>query len=171
MYKNVHIKKHERGLWFRRGDFHQLLYPGDYRIWELPWTVGHDKVEIVDLLKTRFEHPMLDVLTDDERLREALVVVDLADNERALVWKNGRLLHLLGPGRYAYWKIPHAVSVEKFDVNTFHFEHPRLQTVLAHPDALKYLEGVATGDNEDVLLYRDAVYVGTLPRGLHVFWK
>ena len=62
MYKNVHIKKHERGLWFRRGDFHQLLYPGDYRIWELPWTVGHDKVEIVDLLKTRFEHPMLDVL-------------------------------------------------------------------------------------------------------------
>ena len=32
MYKTIHIKKHERGLWFRRGDLIDLLHPGTYRI-------------------------------------------------------------------------------------------------------------------------------------------
>src|SRR5438874_2249719 len=111
MYTTVHIKKHERGLWFRRGDFQQLLFPGTYRLWSLPWNFASTTVEKVDLLKTRFEHPMLDVLVDDPVLRESLIVIDLTDTERALVWRDGRLLHVLGPGRHAYWKIPHAVTV------------------------------------------------------------
>ena len=171
MFKTIHIKKHERGLWFRRGDFERLLYPGTYRFWEMPWNFGSTKVETVDLLKARFEHPMLDVLIDDERLRESLIVVDLTDDERALVWKNGRLLHILGPGRHAYWKLPHALTVETFDVTSFRLEHRKLQAILQHPDALRWLDGVATGDNEDVLLYRDGVLIDTLAKGLHVFWK
>jgi regulator of protease activity HflC (stomatin/prohibitin superfamily) len=171
MFKMIHIKKHERGLWFRRGDFERLLYPGTYRFWERPWNFGSTKVETVDLLKARFEHPMLDVLIDDERLRESLIVVDLTDDERALVWKNGRLLHILGPGRHAYWKLPHALTVETFDVKSFRLEHRKLQAILQHPDALRWLDGVATGDNEDVLLYRDGVLIDTLAKGLHVFWK
>src|SRR2546421_6367934 len=33
MFKKIHIRKHERGLWFRKGDFHRLLMPGSYFIW------------------------------------------------------------------------------------------------------------------------------------------
>src|SRR6266851_668866 len=82
MFKTIHIKKHERGLWFRRGDFERLLYPGTYRFWELPWNFGSTKIETIDLLKARFEHPMLDLLIDDERLRESLILIDLTDDER-----------------------------------------------------------------------------------------
>jgi regulator of protease activity HflC (stomatin/prohibitin superfamily) len=171
MYTTVHIKKHERGFWFRRGDFQQVLFPGTYRLWDLPWNFGSTKIEAVDLLKTRFEHPLLDVLIDDPRLRESLIVVDLTDDERALVWRNGRLLHVLGPGRHAYWKIPHAVTVETFDVKSFRLDHPKLAAILQHPDATRYLDGVAVPDHEDVLLYRDGVHVDTLRGGLHVFWK
>jgi regulator of protease activity HflC (stomatin/prohibitin superfamily) len=171
MFTTIHIKKHERGLWFRRGDFHQLLFPGTYRLWNLPWSFGSTKVEVIDLLKTRFEHPLLDVLIDDPRVRQSLIVVDLTDDERALVWRNGRLLHILGPGRHAYWKLPHAVTVETFDVKPFRFDHAKLAAILQHPDATKYLDGVAVPEHEDVLLYRDGVQVDTLGKGLHVFWK
>src|SRR5262245_16798448 len=103
MFTTIHIKKHERGLRFRHGDFDRVLFPGTHRRWF--WDAA-TRIETVDLLKTRFEHPLLDVLIDDPILRESLVIVDLTDDERAFVWRNGRLLHVLGPGRHAYWKLP-----------------------------------------------------------------
>src|SRR5207248_2590334 len=48
---------------------------------------------------------------------------------------------------------------------------PKLPAILQHPDATRYLDGVAVPDHEDVLLYRDGVHVDTLRGGLHVFWK
>src|SRR5438874_13683620 len=46
MFKTIHIKRHERGLWFRRGDFVDVLNPGTYRI---PfWNFGRDHVQIVN---------------------------------------------------------------------------------------------------------------------------
>src|SRR5260370_37164650 len=97
---------------------------------------------------------MLDLLIDDERLRESLILIDLTDDERALVWKNGRLLHILGPGRHAYWKLPHPLAAETFDVKSFPLAHRNRQAILQHPDALRWLDRVATGENEERRIYR-----------------
>src|SRR5262245_14863449 len=53
----THIKKHELGLLFRRGDFVRVVEPGD---WILPgiW-LGIDRLEIVNVLEPRFRHPLL----------------------------------------------------------------------------------------------------------------
>jgi regulator of protease activity HflC (stomatin/prohibitin superfamily) len=56
-------------------------------------------------------------------------------------------------------------------VNAFALAHPRVQAVLAHPDASRWLDGVAVGQTETALLYRDGVLVGSLDPGLHVYWK
>ena len=61
-----------------------MLAPGKHRIWSMPWT--RDAIEIADTLETRFTHPLLDVLVDHPHLRAELVVVDLNDRQRALVW-------------------------------------------------------------------------------------
>ena len=60
MFMKYHIKQFERGLLFRRGDFVRLLEPGTYRtpIWN--WV--RDRIDVIDTLKTRFEHPLLDRL-------------------------------------------------------------------------------------------------------------
>jgi regulator of protease activity HflC (stomatin/prohibitin superfamily) len=169
MYKTIHIKKHERGLWFRRGDFADVLHPGTYRI---PfWNVKRDEVTVVDTTRTRFEHAQLDVLLTHGAMRDQFHVVDLNDAQRALVWKDDRLAHVLGPGRHAFWKTPYAIGIAAYDVNEFRFAHPRLQAILQHPDACKWLDGVFVDAHEDVLLYRDGVLVETLRQGLHVFWK
>jgi regulator of protease activity HflC (stomatin/prohibitin superfamily) len=168
LFKKIRIRKHERGLLFRDGDFIKPLAPGVYRIWF--WS--RDAIEIADTLKVWFQHALLEVLITDPTLREQLVVIDLVDSERALIWKDGRLLNILGPGRYAHWKTESAVlNVETFDISSFRFAHARLQQVLTCADALRFLEGVQVSDNEDVLLFRDGVLIDRLAAGLHVFWK
>jgi regulator of protease activity HflC (stomatin/prohibitin superfamily) len=167
--KTVRIRKHERGLLFRDGDFVRPLAPGVYRI---PiWRVRRVKIEVVDTLRTRFDHPLLDVLLADERVRDALVVVDLTDTQRALVWKDGRLLQIVGPGRHAYWRQPAAVAVELFDVTAFRFTHPQLATILQHADATRWLDGLQVDAGEEALLYRDGVLAERLGEGLFVYWR
>jgi regulator of protease activity HflC (stomatin/prohibitin superfamily) len=164
MFKKIHIRKHERGLWFRKGDFHRLLLPGSYFIWR-------GRAEIVDTLKVHFAHPLLEQLVREEELKSALLLVDLTDTERALVWKDARLFAILGPGRHAFWDTPHRLAIETFDIGAFRFEHPRLATILQHSAACHWLDGVQVDGEAQVLLYRDGVLIETLSRGLHVFWK
>lgn len=169
MYKKIYIKKHERGLWFRHGDLVGVLQPGAYRI---PfWNLKRDTVSVYDTTRTAFEHPNLDVLLTSGLLRDQLHVVDLNDTQRALVWKDDRLAQIVGPGRHAFWKSPYAIQIATYDVNEFTFAHPRLQAILQHPDATRWLNGVFVDAHEDVLLYRDGVLVQALREGLHVFWK
>src|SRR4051794_10018098 len=111
MIRFVYIRQHERGLWFRRGDFIELLGPGGTWLFR-----PRDRVEIVDTLKARFEHPLLDVITERPELRRQLEVIDLADMQRAIVWKDGRLLHILGPGRHAFWKTNARLEIETYSI-------------------------------------------------------
>jgi len=111
------------------------------------------------------------VLVTNSTLRSMLAVLDLTDTHRALVWRDGRIFAIVGPGSHAFWKTPAHVSVEIYDVNDFRFNHPKLAAILQHPDATKWLDGVQVEPNEDVLLYRDGVLVDRLGEGLHVFWK
>ena len=169
LFKTIRIKAHERGLWFRHGEFQRVLTPGRYRI---PfWRAARDEVQVVSTLATRFEHPLLDLLLTHNEVRDHLLVVDNNDAERALVWRDDRLAWLLGPGRFAFWTVPQRLHVERFDVRSFRFEHPRLQNVLAHPDAARWLDGVMVESTAEVLLYRDGVLLETLRPGLHVYWK
>src|SRR5688572_8222378 len=57
-FKTVRIKPHERGLWFRHGEFRRLLAPGAYKV--APWNRGRDKIEVVSTLDTLFGHKQLD---------------------------------------------------------------------------------------------------------------
>jgi len=131
-YRKYQIAKHERGLCYRNKDFDALLAPGTHRIpfWSL--LTNRKTVQIVNTLNTKFEHPLLDIIVRDERVRDELMVLDLGDTERALVWKNDRLTYVLGPGRHAFWRAPADIAVEQYDVSEFRLEHRRLEPVLAH---------------------------------------
>jgi regulator of protease activity HflC (stomatin/prohibitin superfamily) len=170
MALKIRIKKHERGLWFRHGDFRRVLGPGAHRFWSRLWS-HKDRIDVFDTMKTKFEHPMIDLLLQHDHVRDALHVVDLTDVERARVWRDDRLAYVQGPGRHALWKQPYRLYVEAFNVSSFRFEPPRLQAVLQHPDATKWIDGVQVNAGEEVLLYRDGVLIQRLGEGLHVYWK
>jgi regulator of protease activity HflC (stomatin/prohibitin superfamily) len=171
MFFKIHIRRHERGLWFRRGDFHKLLGPGTHYNWGAFASASRDRVQVVDTLKTRFTHEQLEILARAPELRDELLTLDLADGQRALVWKDARLLGILGPGLHALWKSPAKLEVEVYSIDQFRFEHTKLQSILAQGEAAKWLDGVMVGNEEDVILFRDGVMIDRLGAGLHVFWK
>ena len=167
----VRVRKHQVGLWFRHGDFKRALRPGAYWIVTGLPVLYRNRVEVARVLDTKFEHPLLDVMIDDAGLRELLVVVELAADQRAIVWKDGRAGWILGPGRHAFWKRPYRLEVETFDVGGLAFEHPKIEAVLGLPAAAEHLQGVRVDAYERLLLFRDGDLVDQLGPGLHVFWK
>lgn len=171
MFCVVRIKTHERGLLFRHGDFVGLLGPGKYRFW-FPLLVRRQwEVQIVSTLKIKFEHELLDVLLRNAALRDAVTVVELLDHQRALIWKDGRLASILGPGRHAFWKEPYTIAVEVFDTGQIRFEHEKLPAIAGHPDAAKWLKIVDIQDREAALLLHDGKIVDELGPGRYVFWN
>ena len=169
MWTKIRIRKHEIGLWFRHGDFKRLLTPGAY--WVPGRLIGIDRVEVIDTLAARFEHKLLDVLVSEPTVAEHLVLVDLTDSQRALVWKDGRLGWILGPGRHAFWKRPFTLEVETFSTDDFKLEHPKIEAILGHAGASLYLDGIHVESHERVLLFREGRLVEQLDPGLHVYWK
>ncbi len=170
MRKTVRIRKHELGLWFRHGDLVRVLEPGVHAVWNIPFRGGH-AVEVVDTLQPRFEHERLDALVRDKLLAERLTVVDLNDEERALVWADGRLNAILGPGTYAYWSAPAKIVVERYNVNDVRFEHPRIESILNFPGGVRYFDGVRAESHERVMLFRDGKLIEQLGPGHFIFWR
>lgn len=167
----VRIREFERGLWLRRGDFYRLLGPGTYQLWGGLWAPRRDQVLIYTTLATRFETPLLDVLAGRADLADELLFVELSDYERAVLWKDGRVAHLLGPGRYAFWRKPARLRVETFDIRAGRVESADVDAIAAAPQANLWLDVIDAPDTADTLLLKNGVVIERLAPGRHVFWK
>lgn len=165
------IKSFEVGLLFRYGDFVRTLPPGRHVFWSRLWNYQRAVVTKENKLKAKFQHPLLDVMLRNEALARQLEVVDLADDQRAIIWKDGRIDEIVGPGRHAYWKEPSRIDVEIFDTSDLRLEHPKLDAIVGSQGSSRWLVGVDVEDHEDVLLMRDGEIVQRLGKGRHVFWR
>ena len=165
----TYIRQHELGLVFRHGDLRRVLAPGSWFVPErfLPGTT----IRRVDTLDTRFNHPQLDVLVRQPSLRDRLVVVDLAEDERAIVWRDGRLFDFVGAGRFAYWNTPYTLKVETFSVADVEFRHGQRDAVLAFPGAKSQLAAVDVEPHERLLVRRGGELLGTYGPGRNAFWS
>ena len=121
MFVRSHIPLDRRGVWFRRGDPIRLLRPGTHVNPRWLWHGGNDVVETFDVNAGKFSHPRLEALLTLADLRDELLVVDLPQDRRALIWRDGRLFDLLGPGVAAYWRAAGEWRVETFDVSDIRF--------------------------------------------------
>jgi hypothetical protein len=167
----IRIRTHERGLRFKHGQIVGLMGPGTYRLWSRLWNAARDRIDVVSTLSQRFNVPEWESFLTVPSVRDALHVVELTETKRALVWVDGRLFGVFGPGRYAFWKAPATVEVETFDIDAVRFEHARLEQVIAHPTAAVWLEWVDPLNTHDVLLIRNGRLVEKLAPGRHAFWR
>lgn len=169
----THINKHHLALIFRKGDLHRVLRPGTH------WTPGRlfrgDTIRTIDTFDRRFTHKQFDVLVEDPRLRSELDVIDLREDERALVWIGSRLEAILEAGRYAYWKSAETgdqpIHIERHAVTEGPFEHPRMDAILAHQSAPNLLRAVRASFHETVLFFLDGARVHSMTSGIAIFWK
>lgn len=163
----VDIGESQRALVWKDAQFHELIGPGKHAFWK---DSGVLVIETFDTSRLRFDHVMIDVLAQKAQVRDQIDVFDLADDQRAIVFKDGRAVTILGAGRHALWKNAQ-VSVEVYSTRTPRFEHARVHAILALGDAARHLDGIMVGEHEVVLLYQDGKLIDTLRQGIHVFWK
>lgn len=172
MLQRIRIGRHERGLLRRRAgrEYLGLLGPGVHWIW------GFDRqVEAVNLesqleVQPPLEGASLATYLEDEAFRQEVLVVDLKDEERGLLWVDGRLHALIGPGRRAFWTGLRAVRVEAFSVAELRFAHPLLDRIRrADREGLLEHHEVAAGHRG--LLYVDNRFEEELGPGRYAFWS
>ena len=167
--KRTFVRDHELALRFRNGNLRDVLGPGSAWALDLPFRRLRD--EVVDTRKTRFTHRLIDVLVRNPVLVPYLTIVDLRDTQRAIVWREGRLAFILGPGKHALWKAPFDLAVEIFDVDTFRLEHEKLDVILDHEDAGTWLGVVDVPAFHEALVFRDGKLVARANGGRMAFWR
>jgi regulator of protease activity HflC (stomatin/prohibitin superfamily) len=168
MFKTTKIRSYEMGLVFRDGEFRGLLGTGRHWFFD---PLGKIRVEVVSQRSPWLTHEKLDVIVRSGALKDRAVVLDLKDDQRGLVWIEGRFSHILPPGLYAYWTGHREVKVEVIDARVVRFEHAELPVIVRSPLAERLLDVCRVERNCVGVLFYDGKYIDTLAPGLYAFWR
>jgi regulator of protease activity HflC (stomatin/prohibitin superfamily) len=166
--KRILIRSYEKGLLFRDREFKKVLDAGTH------WFVDPLKKIRVDVVSMRdpwLIHDDLDMLIKSGALAKDAVVLDLRDNERALVWIDNRFNCLLGPGQYALWKTVRDIRYEIVDARKVRFEHADVHVIRKAPGAVALLDLSFVEQGYVGVLFQDGKYVDTCMPGQYLFWK
>ncbi|MDY7091823.1 MAG: slipin family protein [Acidobacteriota bacterium] len=91
----------QRALIWVDGRFHGILRPGLHAF----WTVFHEvRSEVVEVGDGRFEHPQLTTILNAPGSAKVLESAQVEAGTAALLYRQGRFLERLEPGRYALWR-------------------------------------------------------------------
>jgi len=164
----IEIGKYQRGLLFRDGAFERVLGPG------LHLTFGsrtRTRIDVVSLREPWFEHEELNLVLRSGALTGALRTIELTEHQRALVWIDGKLERMLGPGRHAVWNVLHEVGVDVVSVRDLRLNVADPEAVIRSGVLGEEAEVVELGDHEKALVRVDGRIAALLGAGLHAVWR
>ncbi len=168
MIRRLKIKAHERGLLFREGELIDVLRPGVH--WYLDPLLKL-RLQVVTPRDPWLVHKDLDIIAKSGKLGSDAVVIDLTDNERALVWIDGRFDRVLEPGLYVIWTSEHVIRIETVDARSMQLVHAELPAIVKSAGASTKLEVLHVEPGHAGLWFRDGAYQATLAPGTYAFWK
>ncbi len=163
----LRIRSYERGFHFRNDEFVGVLGPGRY------WfaTLAKERVDVVSTRNAWINHKDLDLIAKSGKLTGKVILVDLKDSQRGLLWFDGRFEAILGPGLYGFWTEFKEVRVEVVEVESVRFVHTELASILASRNAETLLSSNVVQDGYVGLFYQDGILKETLGPGQYAFWK
>lgn len=110
--KKVIINDNQKGLLFKNGRFTRLLDAGKYHIF------GDSKVDVLrltDMLDS--ERCGLDTLLGNSEIAKQTAVVEVADQQLALHFIDGKFEGALRKGKYAFWNIQQMHDFRLVDIS------------------------------------------------------
>jgi len=177
-YNKYIVRKHERALLFKDGDFHAFLAPGTYRYHTLRSSYA---VEMYDVNKPEFIHQLEDYLLDTERdmVDEVFNVVETNESEVAIVYINDQVHTLVAPSkRNMYFKGFAKFKVDRYDLNTGLSLDTNVARLLVDnstgnvkPVARHAVVSRIVPEGHAGLLYVDGEISTTLGSGLHAYFN
>jgi regulator of protease activity HflC (stomatin/prohibitin superfamily) len=100
--------------------------------------------------------------------------IDVADNQRAFLFKKNRFAAVLEPGRYHYFDLLKNTRIELFDMTQLELTHSLAKLLVSTFSAQTegYLDAYQLSDHQLGLLYQDGQLVDiVVPASFKVYWK
>ena len=177
-FRRVIVKKNERGVLLRNGDFERVLQPGTHWLFS---AIDYLCVETFALEQPAFTHGLADYLMakEPEVVAAEFVRVELSETQVGLRSENGALVEVLAPAtRRLYWKGQVDVRVEVLDISAS-AEVPaavvaRLVQTQLRQRAVAGLPGVLQAqvpEHGAGVLWVDGKVGRLLGPGSYAFWK
>jgi regulator of protease activity HflC (stomatin/prohibitin superfamily) len=163
--KKVKVNAYQIALVFKDGAFKGIRKEGTYWFW------NGEKVNVYPLTVPFIPPVELNILLQDEALAEALITVDVKDNEIVLLYENGLLNQVLTAGRYAYWKGPVDYSMVKADISKTDIPATIDRATLTHRLVAPFVRSFTVENYEKGILFIDGKYAGELESGTYNWWK
>jgi len=180
MFRKFYVKKDERALLFRKGDFVQILDAGEHWLFD---PFRRLAVENFSLAKPLFEHRLAEYLLKAEPVivaREFYAIM-LGVNQVGLRYENNVLVEVLPPNtRRLYWKGYIDVWHDEIDFTEDFSIAPslaaRLITLVGSGFKAKVFGADAVyaaqvPQDHIGILFVDGKRVRVLDAGLHAFWR
>jgi len=165
------IAEYEIALLFRDKLFQKVLEPGVHRLNRFG---GKLEVTRLDLRRLPVKDPVLSALrlTRPAVVEQYFVVASMADNEVGLVFADGKLVDLVGPGEEAFYaKRLRQVALTVLDA-VKEFEAPReLAAPLARLDSRGLVLSAEVASGQVGLLYLNGVLERQLEPGRYAFLR
>jgi regulator of protease activity HflC (stomatin/prohibitin superfamily) len=178
MFKRVTIKKNERGILLRNGDFDRILKPGCYWLFK-----GLDalRVDTFAIDQTAFAHGLADyfLAKEPEVVAEEFVRVELTETQVGLRLENGVLVEILAPAtRRLYWKGLVDVRIEVLEIaETIELTAALVQRLTQTQLRQRAVQGLAgvlalqVPEHNVGVLTVDSKIDKLLAPGAYAFWK
>ncbi|MEH3115010.1 slipin family protein [Pedobacter terrae] len=164
--KRVAINTNYVGLVFKRGKLKSVLTTGTY------WLGFGEDITLYDMSKEYFYTVAeLDILLENEDFVNLIHLVNVADNELALVYQNSNFKNVLTAGRHAIWKGLSTYTFVKVDVSNINIDETVDKNLLEKAPLLSYIRAYKVESFEKALLFIDGKFERMLEAGNYVYWK
>lgn len=153
------------GLVYRKGDFHRVLLSGNH------WIGFGDTVKLYDQLHIYEALVDMEIVLKDEQFSSNVEMINIKENEIALVYARENFRTLLKTGNYFYFKGIYTFKVEKYDLNSLDEINSIDQAILKNNVVANYVKTFKVESFEKGLLFQDGKFVKELNNGSHAFWN
>lgn len=164
--KRVTINTNYVGLVFKRGKLKDVLTEGTY------WLGFGEDITLYDMGKEYFfTLAELEVLLTNIAFTNLVHLVDVADNELALVYRNQNFKSVLTAGKHAIWKGLSSYTFEKVNISNIEIEGSIDRNLLEKAPLASYIRAFKVESFEQALLFIDGKFDKILEAGNYMYWK
>lgn len=163
--KKVIINENQRGLLFKNGKYVKMLPAGKY------FSYGGKEIEVLNLDQPIVSDKCaLDIILSDKMVAHNVSVIEVADEELALHFVNGKFASVLRHGKYAFWSLIDKHEYKIVDISTPEVSADVPEYIFTKIPSIYYTK-VEVLEYQKARLYFNQKFIKILDAGTYYFWK
>ncbi|WP_109833335.1 slipin family protein [Reichenbachiella versicolor] len=163
--KRIRINAGYIGLVFKSGDYKRVLQE------DLHWVSPFETVTQFSMSQPFYPSIDLNILLRDNELEALIEIIEVSDNEIAIVYENGNFKNIITPGKHAYWKGVVEYSFKKIDLTKIEITEGIDLLALKRREMVPYVRVCKVDAYEKGVLLIDNKVAKILEAGDYYFWK